>query len=92
MGKKKLLILRATYFASETPGNVRIRNFAKYLSEAGYDVTVAMLAKGAKDESAPVRQDGYSLSLAYIPSWLNTFARCFDYGVWRFRAIRTIGV
>lgn len=84
MGKKKLLILRATYFASETPGNVRIRNFAKYLSEAGYDVTVAMLAKGAKDESAPVRQDGYSLSLAYIPSWLNTFARCFDYGVWRF--------
>lgn len=84
MGKKKLLILRATYFASETPGNVRIRNFAKYLSEAGYDVTVAMLAKGAKGESAPVRQDGYSLSLAYIPSWLNFFARYFDYGVWRF--------
>ena len=84
MGKKKLLILRATYFASETPGNVRIRNFAKYLAEAGYDVTVAMLAKGVKGESAPVRQDGYSLSLAYIPSWLNFFARYFDYGVWRF--------
>ena len=84
MEKKKLLILRATYFASETPGNVRIRNFAKYLAEAGYDVTVAMLAKGVKDEKAPARQDGYSLSLAYIPIWFNLFARFFDYGVWRF--------
>lgn len=84
MGKKKLLILRAIYFASETPGNVRIRNFAKYLFEAGYDVTVAMLARGVKGGNEPMQQDGYSLSLAYIPSWLNFFVRLFDYGVWRF--------
>lgn len=84
MSRKKILILRATYFASETPGNVRIKNFAKYLVEAGYDVTVAMLAKGVKRASAPVRQDGYSLSLAHIPSWLNLLVRFFDYGVWRF--------
>ena len=81
---KKLIILRATYFASETPGNVRIKNFAKYLAVAGYDVTVAMLSKGAKGENALVQQDGYSLSLAYIPSWLNLFVRFFDYAVWRF--------
>ena len=81
-------MLRATFFPTESPGNVRIHSFAKYLAEFGFDITLAMLSCDRKqvicENIEKSKKDGYVFSPVRIPRWLNFFIKTIDYFLWRY--------